>query len=100
MGYTMSLSKDCPDWVHDPRKDCWGPCFNYSTNIADAWKVVEEMTKAPTLYFYGCYLKFYGDEYVLMNDLDQPIISATTAPMAICLAALKAKGVNISESGE
>ena len=60
------------------------PCF--SVDIADAWRVVERF---PTMSIQhqneGWYVSFYSD--ITAHAI------ADTAPMAICLAALKAVGV-------
>ena len=66
---------------------------HYSTQIADAWLVVEKLRKAnwnvSTWYTYVVLAdskwrcKFEGDELTYQAE-------ATTAPLAICLAALKA----------
>lgn len=62
----------------------------YSTSISAAWEVVEKMEMYVKIeYMLGrkVYLVEIGPEYV------QSI--ASTAPHAICLAALKAKGIEI-----
>lgn len=74
------------------------PC--YSTDIAAAWKVVEKITTENTGFMYDCLWRdpntkkwqfgsfgrdgeFFGEE------------SSLSAPLAICMAALKAKGIDI-----
>lgn len=62
----------------------------YSTNIADAWQVVEKMkSRLPTIDFDGLEwnVSMFGD--------GGPEASHESAPMAICLAALKSKGVEV-----
>lgn len=63
----------------------------YSTNIADAWEVVEWMkmyepniTWSDSDHMWICHFDKYVD-FVISNE---------SAPMAICLAALKAKGID------
>lgn len=66
----------------------------YSTNISDAWQVVEELSA-----YYG--VEVYQDKvvpcecnvYHLGSRKSRAI--ADTAPLAICLAALKAVGVEV-----
>lgn len=72
-----------------------GPLPNYSTNIADAWEVVEKFT-------YGWQVGLTMDNEVSCSLVVDKIgispsieVFAPTAPMAICIAALKAKGVEV-----
>lgn len=81
---------------------------HYSTDIASAWEVVEKLyaidPHEPTL------LQIYGplsDGYkinLIWEHHDGPILIgslvADTAPLGICLAALKAVGYGISQSGD
>lgn len=62
-----------------------GDCPHFSTQIADAWLVVE---KLPPPYTIGR----YNEEWVvtIARDDDTKQGRADTAPLAICLAALKA----------
>lgn len=64
----------------------------YSTSIADAWRVVESMAKEgfePSLDFEGGRWKVcvFEEGYIIAG------YAAESAPLAICLCALKAKGV-------
>jgi Phage ABA sandwich domain len=94
------------DWEFDPHHDCWITEFgnltfidetdsewNPSTDIQDAWWVTE---------------KFFGVHIDAGNGANEPCVTirdkvgwmvsyayAKTVPEAICLAALKAKGVEI-----
>lgn len=73
----------------------------YSTDISDAWLVVEKLRKT------HCCIKVYSDhEYIyectMIKDPNDPhegrqgiYRQATTAPLAICLAALKAVGYQL-----
>jgi hypothetical protein len=75
------------------------PC--YSTDIASAWTVVEAVGPK----FRRFEVHRVGGEYVALieggdSDVDAAYIAsaeADTAPMAICLAALKTVGVEVSE---
>ena len=77
---------------------------NYSTNIADAWEVVEKLGRWRGFDFMlvmpdpeqTFHLHTYeAGWYEATNDgPERRVVSdADTAPLAICLAALKAKGV-------
>jgi hypothetical protein len=69
-------------------------CKPYSTDIAAAWEVVEKMKEENILEIHV--LRQSGVE-IFFYDLegDRRRIIADTAPHAICLAALKAKGVEV-----
>lgn len=78
----------------------WGATFlggkplpHYSTDIAAAWEVVEKVGDIK-LEGYRCVDGCFR-WCVTTFDLDDIEIRADTAPMAICLAALKAKGVEV-----
>ena len=66
----------------------------YSTNIADAWEILEKL-RLDKKYSYNIELYLYDDacECVVGNLSEMD----TSMPKAICLAALKAKGVDIDE---
>ena len=80
---------------------CQGPVKAYSTSIADAWEVVERMGGRISLQGPGT--EDMGEGYVTYDTWTaefQPkghqtgsISRADTAPLAICLASLKACGV-------
>ena len=66
--------------------------FKPSTNIADAWEVVD--LGHPCGWFDSYYIMRYGAGYAIGRCMDDAVYAeADTAPLAICLAALKAKGV-------
>lgn len=69
----------------------------YSTNIADAWEVVERLvsTPGPNGDHHSVQVDYSGDAVVVIDENEDWQVSAIadTAPLAICLAALKAKGV-------
>ena len=81
--------------VYIDKKD-WTSIKKYSTDIAAAWEVVEELIKD------GIFL-MSGDKstvhvYFGRNGPNCNKTGADTAFLAICLAALKAKGVDVEES--
>jgi hypothetical protein len=71
------------------------PCIHqvppYSTDIADAWKIVEHMKAAgmeiQILYPSGAIFEW---SVAFDNPFDAPFAKAETAPLAICRAALAA----------
>lgn len=70
----------------------------YSTDIAAAWQVLERMKENGWHYYVGDTLT--DDHYArfhefMDDDGDEGASSAPTAPLAICLAALKACGVDV-----
>ncbi|GED14021.1 BC1872 family protein [Aneurinibacillus migulanus] len=74
-------------------KETREPLPNYSTNIADAWKVLEKLIQLGAEINVGFYKQWDC-------SIDYPIgcnwlVQAETAPLAICLAALKALGVEV-----
>lgn len=86
-------------WVNPMDSDNCLPKFNPSTNIADAWEVVEKMLEQG----YDMRLDYlYAHEtYICLFDKAIPYYSeggeyANTAPLAICLAALKTVGVKVN----
>ena len=68
--------------------------FHYSTQIADAWQVVEKFMPDSVhidVYHGGCTVKIKTG-YFESGSVKFLSGSAPTAPLAICLAALKAVG--------
>lgn len=68
---------------------------HYSTNIADAWEVVERFVREGVVFIVkgdGLRPGDFNPKWTVLVD-NQPRTDADTAPLAICLAALKAKGV-------
>jgi hypothetical protein len=70
--------------------------FHSSENIADAWQVVEKLRKdnimidiTPSETVYFASVRHQGKEYIVRS------IKAETAPLAICLAALKSIGIDV-----
>ena len=66
--------------------------FAPSTNIADAWEVVEKFVTADHRDGYDVQLSARSDGWMCCIFPYEPVEGADTAPLAICLAALKAKG--------
>lgn len=75
--------------------------FSPSTNISDAWQVVEKMRKEgfvahinvhPNRYTCEIYKNIEGYYNFICKQ------EAETAPLAICLSALRAKGIDIDGS--
>lgn len=70
----------------------WRP---YSTDIAAAWRVVEELDLLSGFSFERSDNKFQFAKYAGGYENDRDVfVEADTAPLAICLAALKAKGIS------
>lgn len=77
----------------------------YSSDIAAAWEVVEKLPDYDLKRRYGKWAcTSLGDDCVWELDLPPGISDLTklgavadTAPLAICLAALKARGVEVEE---
>lgn len=80
---------------------CSVRCFEPSTDIRDAFRVVEKLRERKIFSLYDawdeddnkifCAVFEYNDTYHVVDYTGY----ADTAPLAICLAALKAVGVNI-----
>ena len=78
-------------------KGCWREPKCYSTDIASAWEVIEKLKDSLDLVeifwdidCWCCNLWKDGEEIIRSHAHE-------TAPLAICLAALKAKGVRIED---
>lgn len=70
---------------------------HYSTQIADAWLVVEKMKT--NNYCFTLY-DAYDPEWAALfspRDAELNLAEAATAPLAICLSALKAVGVETDD---
>lgn len=67
--------------IHVPR---------YSTNIEDAWLVVEKLKDKVDIGFFNDSLGNWNCKILDKSDWSLTEIEAETAPLAICLAALKA----------
>lgn len=90
-----------PDSV---RSEAWSKIPEYSTNIADAWLVVEKLKDKDLHFVFGTVVfdnlggnrltKNYGAFFGALGERIEQI-EAETAPLAICLASLKAIGVQV-----
>jgi hypothetical protein len=69
----------------------------YSTDIAAAWEVMENLvsTPGPNGDHHSVQVDYSGDVVVVIDENEDWRVSAIagTVPLAICLAALRAKGV-------
>lgn len=94
-GQQMAIS-----WWDAPKEDENAkPIPDYSTDIAAAWQVVEAPRLAELLEYVEVSVVRYHDRYECHIEDDTAarlyIAEADTAPHAICLAALKAVGVEL-----
>ena len=86
------------------REDAWTGVPHYSTDIAAAWEVVQHLKDRDGSPHY-LWLSYQGDSILTKTNSSHWLCAfsspekfraeADTAPMAICLAALKAVGVEI-----
>lgn len=86
------------------RDDLWGECENanhwfglpcYSKDIAAAWQVVEKVLNN-RLFDFDLSTSDGSESWRAFFRMHAPVVAfADTAPLAICLAALKAKGVEV-----
>lgn len=80
---------------------CYSRCPSFSTNIADAWQVVEKMRLTTAFTLIDVCDEDYNTAYMAKfstydgNDLIDFTAYSETAQLAICLAALKAVGVDM-----
>lgn len=85
-----------PDGTFVPTGEVWYECPEFSTDIAAAWQVVEWMRKWHDrgLIFKVFPVGFQFDYSAVFQsrDNEQWDAQAETAPLAICLAALKVVG--------
>lgn len=94
MGHEMEGFRIKNKGVHD---ECgnWYPILTpyYSTDISAAWEVVKKLGTWPQVMekaenYYKWTIGYIGENYTGEAD---------TAPLAICLAALKTKGINLQD---
>jgi Phage ABA sandwich domain len=90
----MGLKIDDYYFVLDEKGLREGELLNYSTNIEDAWQVVEKLDVEEFS------ISKFGKEYHVWVETELGgegfLIKSKTAPLAICLAALKAVGVEVN----
>lgn len=91
-----------PCWIQeDGHGHMWEVnCSPYSTDIAAAWEVVEKLKEDWDLDISFRHYQSGIISVVLYHQhpnlsMSQHVGNATTAPLAICLAALKTEGVKI-----
>jgi hypothetical protein len=77
-----------------------GTVKEYSTNIKAAWEVVEKLAQMGYDVKINRLIHWNTDYECLIGkdnwvDMDYKYVGSDTAPMAICLAALKAVGVEV-----
>jgi Phage ABA sandwich domain len=93
----MGCTKELIVWL-----EIYDALPHYSTNIADAWKVVNEMNKKGFYFNLDQDSDFefdalFADGYYAEDTTISVISSHKSAPLAICLAALKTVGAEVSE---
>jgi hypothetical protein len=95
----MGLKIDDYYFVLDEKGLREGELLNYSTNIEDAWRVVEKLKNTGDVLI----AKDFDDNQweveitIWQNESIHKhfVVKAETAPLAICLAALKSVGVEV-----
>ena len=86
-------------WCQDPGRDSWNPHIpRYSKDIAAVWHVVEKIAVEPLAFHLETtnmpggpiyWALFWGDN-LNTGGIDEYAAEASTAPLAICRAALLA----------
>lgn len=86
-------------YLNEERDPRWIP--EYSIDIADTWRVIEKLDRAGwhvTLTWVGSWTSGINAWRCLFFSYENwGEATASTAPLAICLAALKACGVEVTE---
>ncbi len=100
MGYEVEKLEEFPDYIG--RSNLGGPAFilpDYSRDIASAWEVFEKLQDtAEQKYSLEPGWEVRSNLWITATVRDTLIISeAPTAPLAICLAALKVAGRDINK---
>jgi hypothetical protein len=124
MGWKWQRHEDSKGWwcetFHDPnglkalvrdekgtRESHWWPggemgarsMPSYSTEISAAWEVVEKMVgKRPAFFVMDRPVDVFSKEWRCAFDTSGAYSWADSAPFAICLAALKAVGVEVPDA--
>ncbi len=101
MGWTYKTFPDgaCPLVKHWYCGEQYVLMKSFSTSISDAWQVVEKLVIEGKVFIVkgdGLRAGDYALKWTVLCD-NQPRTDADTAPLAICLAALKAVGVEAGE---
>lgn len=114
MGWTLKYNAydQAPRWItadgsparydNDFNSMC-SDCFQPSIDIRDAWEVVEHFHKAKNLCFsisgfsgdWNCEIDSNDGRFLQNGPTIDVYANGTSAPHAICLAALKAVGVEV-----
>ncbi|WP_313430061.1 BC1872 family protein [Siminovitchia terrae] len=113
MGWRLDETNFIDYWVgeHDGQKGDWAIAHMWkpSTNIQDAWEVVEKINEEFSLVrtndtgMWVASIGFFGDECPECGEETFEVEYqgiANAAPLAICLAALKAVGVEVEVDGK
>ena len=91
----MSEQDELPYIIVDQATASFDEIPNYSTDIADARRVVEKVrTEEVEVYISGIHNKWYCDLMLCGKDL-LSTHSDPSLPLAICVAALKLKGIRV-----
>lgn len=73
--------------------------YSPSTKIVQAWQLVEEMRASNVMLTLEVYEAEFGVQAIFddmsSDEPDRAVATADTAPRAICLAYLKAKGIEV-----
>ena len=101
LGIKAQMAVDNSGWMYWEKLDNawegqWSRLPHYSTDISAAWKVVEKMLESNGVYDFGCcnrYGETFSSWFYPNADESYTCSFDKTAPMAICLAALAARGV-------
>jgi hypothetical protein len=93
------IAKDDEEWACGHYWQCLEVVPHYSTDIAEAWRVVEKMREKGWDVMVDT-TGYPGEEWrclMWQGERERWIpAAAQSAPMAICLAALKANGIEVS----
>jgi hypothetical protein len=95
MGWEYEENRNGAGWKNERgfyshRVNCWNP----STRIEQAWDVIEEIKKNFFIELYMDHEKYLV--FIRESEMKKQSIAQSehiSAPMAICLAALKTKGI-------
>lgn len=70
---------------------------HYSSNISDAWQIIEKLKDKVDIGIFNDSLGNWNCKILDKSDWSLMEIEAKTAPLAICLTALKVVGVEIDD---
>lgn len=83
-------------WIDSKGSYKWVGKFSPSTNISDAYQVVEKLLK-DKLVFIDLLICSYSCKATISTPDGNYEAEAETAPLAICIASLRTKGIDIDE---